>query len=209
MNYLCSKQKQAMFTGIIEQQGKVKAIETDGSNVHFYIEAPMSNELQVDQSVSHNGVCLTTVEIKDGAHKVTAVDETLKKSNLGRLKPGDFVNLERSMVANGRFDGHIVQGHVDETATCSGIREEDGSWLFSFKLNKPTNLLVEKGSVSINGISLTCFDVTSESFVVAIIPYTFEHTNFGTMREGDTVNIEFDVVGKYVANMLKAHQAAV
>ena len=198
-----------MFTGIIEQQGKVKAIETDGSNVHFYIEAPMSNELQVDQSVSHNGVCLTTVEIKDGAHKVTAVDETLKKSNLGRLKPGDFVNLERSMVANGRFDGHIVQGHVDETATCSGIREEDGSWLFSFKLNKPTNLLVEKGSVSINGISLTCFDVTSESFVVAIIPYTFEQTNFGTMREGDTVNIEFDVVGKYVANMLKAHQAAV
>ena len=195
-----------MFTGIIEEQGKVKAIETEGSNVHFFIEAPLTNELQVDQSVAHNGVCLTTVEIDKKVYKVTAVDETLKKSNLGNLKPGDFVNLERSMIANGRFDGHIVQGHVDETANCSGIMEQDGSWLFSFKLDHPTNLLVEKGSVTINGISLTCFDVTSDSFVCAIIPYTFEHTNFGTMSAGDKVNIEFDVVGKYVANMLKAHQ---
>lgn len=196
-----------MFTGIIEQQGKVKAIETDGGNVHFFIEAPMTKELQVDQSVAHNGVCLTTVEIDKDIYKVTAVDETLKKSNLGDLKPGDFVNLERSMIANGRFDGHIVQGHVDETATCKSITEEDGSWLFAFELSHPSNLLVEKGSVSINGISLTCFDVTSNSFVCAIIPYTFEHTNFGTMKDGDKVNIEFDVVGKYVANMLKAHQA--
>jgi riboflavin synthase len=198
-----------MFTGIIEQQGKIKAIETEGSNVHFFVEAPMSKELQVDQSVAHNGVCLTTVEIDKGIYKVTAVDETLKKSNLGRLKPGDYVNLERSMVANGRFDGHIVQGHVDETATCSDIKEEDGSWIFSFKLSKPTNLLVEKGSVSINGISLTCFNVTRDSFVCAIIPYTFEHTNFGTMKAGDLVNIEFDVVGKYVANMLEAHKARI
>ena len=195
-----------MFTGIIEQQGKIKTIETEGSNVHFYVEAPLSNELKVDQSLSHNGVCLTTVEVEKGVHKVTAVDETLKKSNLGRLKPGDFVNLERSMVANGRFDGHIVQGHVDETAQCSNVKEEEGSWVFSFKLTKPTNLLVEKGSVSINGISLTCFNVTSESFDCAIIPYTFEHTNFGTMKAGDLVNIEFDVVGKYVANMLEAHK---
>lgn len=198
-----------MFTGIIEQQGKVKAIETDGSNVHFYVEAPMSKELQVDQSVSHNGVCLTTVEVDKGVHKVTAVDETLKKSNLGRLKPGDFVNLERSMIANGRFDGHIVQGHVDETAVCKEIYEEDGSWIFSFKLAKPTNLIVEKGSVSINGISLTCFNVTANSFDCAIIPYTFEHTNFGSMKAGDVVNIEFDVVGKYVASMLEAQKARI
>lgn len=195
-----------MFTGIIEQMGKVTAIETDGGNVHFTIEAPMSQELKVDQSVAHNGVCLTTVDVSKGAHTVTAVAETLKKSNLGNLKPGDLVNLERSMVANGRFDGHIVQGHVDETATCTEIKESDGSWLFSFRLSHPTKLLVEKGSVSINGISLTCFNVRPDGFTCAIIPYTFEHTNFGTMKIADTVNIEFDVVGKYVANMLKAQQ---
>ena len=194
-----------MFTGIVEQQGKVTAIETEGNNVHFFVEAPMTKELQVDQSVSHNGVCLTTVDIDKKIYKVTAVDETLKKSNLGDLKPGDYVNLERSMVSNGRFDGHIVQGHVDETATCSEITEEDGSWLFSFELAKPTNLMVEKGSVSINGISLTCFDVTSKKFTCAIIPYTFEHTNFGTLKAGDKVNIEFDIVGKYVAKMLETH----
>ena len=194
-----------MFTGIVEQQGKVTAIETEGNNVHFFVEAPMTKELQVDQSVSHNGVCLTTVDIDKNIYKVTAVDETLKKSNLGDLKPGDYVNLERSMVSNGRFDGHIVQGHVDETATCSEITEEDGSWLFSFELAKPTTLMVEKGSVSINGISLTCFNVTSQKFTCAIIPYTFEHTNFGTLKAGDKVNIEFDIVGKYVAKMLETH----
>lgn len=194
-----------MFTGIVEQQGKVTAIETEGNNVHFFVEAPMTKELQVDQSVSHNGVCLTTVDIDKNIYKVTAVDETLKKSNLGDLKPGDYVNLERSMVSNGRFDGHIVQGHVDETATCSEITEEDGSWLFSFELAKPTTLMVEKGSVSINGISLTCFNVTSQEFTCAIIPYTFEHTNFGTLKAGDKVNIEFDIVGKYVAKMLETH----
>ncbi|RLD24496.1 MAG: riboflavin synthase [Bacteroidetes bacterium] len=198
-----------MFTGIVEQQGKVTAIETEGNNVHFFVEAPMTKELQVDQSVSHNGVCLTTVDIDKDVYKVTAVDETLKKSNLGDLKPGDYVNLERSMVSNGRFDGHIVQGHVDETAICSEITEEDGSWLFTFKLAKPTNLMVEKGSVSINGISLTCFDVTSQQFTCAIIPYTFEHTNFGTLKAGDKVNIEFDIVGKYVAKMLEAQQQPV
>lgn len=194
-----------MFTGIVEQQGKVTAIETEGNNVHFFVEAPMTKELQVDQSVSHNGVCLTTVDIDKNIYKVTAVDETLKKSNLGDLKPGDYVNLERSMVSNGRFDGHIVQGHIDETATCSEITEEDGSWLFSFELAKPTTLMVEKGSVSINGISLTCFNVTSQEFTCAIIPYTFEHTNFGTLKAGDKVNIEFDIVGKYVAKMLETH----
>ena len=191
-----------MFTGIIEQQGKVKAIETEGSNVHFFIEAPMTKELQVDQSVAHNGVCLTTVDIKDNTYQVTAVDETLKKSNLGELRPGDFVNLERSMASNGRFDGHIVQGHVDETATCDEIIVEDGSWLFKFKLAHQTKLMVEKGSVSLDGISLTVFDVTPDKFTVAIIPYTFEHTNFGTMKVGDKVNIEYDIVGKYVARMV-------
>ena len=191
-----------MFTGIIEQQGKVKAIETDGSNVHFFIEAPMTKELQIDQSVAHNGVCLTTVDIKDNTYQVTAIDETLKKSNLGVLRPGDFVNLERSMASNGRFDGHIVQGHVDETATCDEIIVEDGSWLFKFKLAHQTKLMVEKGSVSLDGISLTVFDVTPDKFTVAIIPYTFEHTNFGTMKVGDKVNIEYDIVGKYVARMV-------
>jgi riboflavin synthase len=191
-----------MFTGIIEQQGKVKAIETEGSNVHFFIDAPMTKELQVDQSVAHNGVCLTTVDIKGNTYQVTAVDETLKKSNLGDLRPGDFVNLERSMASNGRFDGHIVQGHVDETATCAEIIVEDGSWLFKFNLAHQTKLMVEKGSVSIDGISLTCFDVTADKFTVAIIPYTFENTNFGTMKVGDKVNIEYDIVGKYVAKMV-------
>ena len=191
-----------MFTGIIEQQGKVKAIETEGSNVHFFIEAPMTKELQVDQSVAHNGVCLTTVDIKDNTYQVTAIDETLKKSNLGVLRPGDFVNLERSMASNGRFDGHIVQGHVDETATCAEIIVEEGSWLFKFKLAHQTKLMVEKGSVSLDGISLTVFDVTPDKFTVAIIPYTFEHTNFGTMKVGDKVNIEYDIVGKYVAKMV-------
>jgi riboflavin synthase len=191
-----------MFTGIIEQQGKVKAIETEGSNVHFFIDAPMTKELQVDQSVAHNGVCLTTVDIKGNTYQVTAVDETLKKSNLGDLRPGDFVNLERSMASNGRFDGHIVQGHVDETATCAEIIVEDGSWLFKFNLAHQTKLMVDKGSVSIDGISLTCFDVAADKFTVAIIPYTFEHTNFGTMKVGDKVNIEYDIVGKYVAKMV-------
>ncbi len=192
-----------MFTGIIEQQGKIKAMETEGQNVHFFIAAPMASELQVDQSVAHNGVCLTTVDIDNGVYKVTAVEETLKKSNLGSLRPGDYVNLERSMVANGRFDGHIVQGHVDETAVCTAIEEADGSWLFTFKLSGPTTLLVEKGSVAVNGISLTCFAVKADAFTVAIIPYTYEHTNLGRLSVGDRVNIEFDIVGKYVSRMLQ------
>jgi len=195
-----------MFTGIIEQVGKVKTIETEGNNVHFYIEASLAKALKVDQSVAHNGVCLTTVEVDKNIYKVTAVNETLNKSNLGDLKPGDWVNLERSMVSNGRFDGHIVQGHVDETAICKEITEDDGSWLFTFELAHTTKLLVEKGSVSINGISLTCFNVSPQQFTCAIIPYTFEHTNFGQLKVGNTVNIEFDIVGKYVARMMEAHQ---
>jgi riboflavin synthase len=191
-----------MFTGIIEQQGKITTIETDGNNVHFFVEAEMANELQVDQSVSHNGVCLTVVDINENNYQVTAVDETLNVSNLGSLKPGDYINLERSMVANNRFDGHIVQGHVDGTATCTAIEEEEGSWIFSFELAKPTNLIVEKGSVSINGISLTCFNVTANQFSCAIIPYTFEHTNLEKLKTGEKVNIEFDIIGKYVAKMV-------
>lgn len=191
-----------MFTGIIEQQGRVKTIETEGKNVHFVIEASMAKELQVDQSVSHNGVCLTATEVSNSDYKVTAVDETLKKSNMGSLRPGSKVNLERSMISNGRFDGHIVQGHVDETAICEEIKEEGGSWIFSFKLSDDTKLIVEKGSVTINGVSLTCFDVGKRSFSCAIIPYTYEHTNFGKLNVGDQVNIEFDIVGKYVAKMV-------
>jgi riboflavin synthase len=191
-----------MFTGIIEQQGKITTIETDGNNVHFFVEATMANELQVDQSVSHNGVCLTVVDINENNYQVTAVDETLNVSNLGSLKPGDYINLERSMVANNRFDGHIVQGHVDGIATCTAIDEEEGSWVFSFELAKPTKLIVEKGSISINGISLTCFNVTANKFSCAIIPYTFEHTNLGKLKTGDKVNIEFDIIGKYVAKMV-------
>jgi riboflavin synthase len=193
-----------MFTGIIEQQGKVKTIETEGKNIHFVIEAELAKELKVDESVAHNGVCLTAVDVGKSEYTVTAVDETLVKSNLGGLIPGSMVNLERSMVANGRFDGHIVQGHVDVTAVCKGIEEVDGSWLFSFKLPKDSKLIVEKGSISINGISLTCFNVSPKEFSCAIIPFTFDHTNFGKIAVGDTVNIEFDIVGKYVAKMMSS-----
>ena len=193
----------AMFTGIIESTGIVHAIETEGTNVHFYVRSELGKELKIDQSLAHNGVCLTVVGLDGEEHKVTAVEETLKKSSLGGLKPGSAVNLERSMPNNGRFDGHIVQGHVDQIAKCTAISDEGGSWKFSFKFDPGEHVLVEKGSVCIDGISLTCFDVTSSSFSVAIIPYTFEHTNFGKMQVGDTVNLEFDVIGKYVKQLLK------
>jgi riboflavin synthase len=192
-----------MFTGIIESLGSVKNINTEGSNRNFLFESDISKLLKVDQSVSHNGVCLTVTKTDGNTHTVTAIQETLLKSNLGNLKIGDAVNLERCMLNNGRFDGHIVQGHVDQTGVVNSIKEVDGSWLFTFEYD-PTqgNITVEKGSISINGISLTCFNSHDKGFTVAIIPYTYEHTNFHNFKIGDTVNLEFDIIGKYVKRLL-------
>lgn len=192
-----------MFTGIIETLGVVKDIKKEQSNLHFYIESPISNELKIDQSVAHNGVCLTVVEIANNIHKVTAIDETLRKTNLGFLQIGDIVNLERCMPANGRFDGHIVQGHVDQTATCIEKTDQQGSWLFTFQYDTSTNnITVEKGSITVNGISLTVVNSQKDKFSVAIIPYTIEHTNLKFVEEGDIVNLEFDIVGKYVSKIM-------
>lgn len=194
-----------MFTGIIEALGQIKAVQTDGSNRIFCIESSISHLLKIDQSISHNGVCLTVTQVKDNQHWVTAIDETLQKSNLGNLKTGDRVNLERCMVANGRFDGHIVQGHVDQTGRCTRIQNEQGSWLFDFEYDASIgNITVEKGSICINGVSLTCFQSARNSFRVAIIPYTFEHTTFRDININDVVNLEFDVVGKYVKRLMES-----
>lgn len=192
-----------MFTGIIETLGVVKDIKKEQSNLHFYIESTISNELKIDQSVAHNGVCLTVVEVANNIHKVTAIDETLRKTNLGFLQIGDIVNLERCMPANGRFDGHIVQGHVDQTATCIEKTDQQGSWLFTFQYDTSTNnITVEKGSITVNGISLTVVNSQKDKFSVAIIPYTIEHTNLKFVEEGDIVNLEFDIVGKYVSKIM-------
>ncbi len=193
-----------MFTGIIEQLGKVTQIQQEGTNKHFTITASFTAELKIDQSVAHNGVCLTVVDIQGNDYTVTAIDETLQKTNLNNLAVGDVVNLERCMPANGRFDGHIVQGHVDGTATCLSVTDEQGSWVFSFKLAQPENAkyIVNKGSICINGISLTVVNCVDDTFSVAIIPYTFEHTNLHSVKPGTTVNIEYDIVGKYIAKML-------
>jgi len=192
-----------MFTGIVEDEGEVLAIKTEGSNKHFLVSGKISNELKVDQSVSHNGVCLTVTELVKEGHWVTAIDETLDISNLGSVKVGDKLNLERCMPANGRFDGHIVQGHVDQTGICKSITEQDGSWYidFDFDPNKG-NITVEKGSVCINGVSLTCFNSGDGRFTVAIIPYTFENTSMGKLSVGDVVNLEFDILGKYIQKLL-------
>lgn len=190
-----------MFTGIIESVGKVSEIKLDGSNVDFCISSPISSELKIDQSIAHNGVCLTVTELGDGFHWVTAIKETLDKSNIGALVVDNEVNLERCMKADGRLDGHIVQGHVDTTAEVMSIKNENGSWEFAFKL-KEKGLIVEKGSVCINGTSLTCFNVDGNNFSVAIIPYTFEHTNFNQLAIGNYVNIEFDIIGKYIDQIL-------
>ncbi len=193
-----------MFTGIIEKMGTVVAVEKDGTNRKFSIESTVSSELKVDQSVAHNGVCLTVVEAGPRHHAVVAVQETLTRSNLRNLTAGDKVNLERCMLNNGRFDGHIVQGHVDQTAKVSAITEMDGSWLFDFEYDPSSgNITVEKGSICVNGVSLTCFNSTANSFRVAIIPYTYENTNFHSLRVGDIVNLEFDIIGKYVQRLLK------
>ncbi len=198
-----------MFTGIIECTGKVIESRKDNKNLHITIKSPISSELKPDQSVNHNGVCLTVVSIHDSSHTVTAVDETLQRSNLAGLKKGDLVNLERSMPANSRFDGHLVQGHVDETAECISIEDQNGSWLYTFGFtSSQQNLLVEKGSVCVNGISLTAFNVKQGRFSVAIIPYTCEHTNFKYLKSKDSVNLEFDVIGKYVAKWMEVFRAS-
>lgn len=188
-----------MFTGIIETTGKVTAIEANGSNKTFWISSPISLELKVDQSVSHNGVCLTVEEIREGNHRVTAIAETLEKTNLGSWQNGDTVNIERCLLLNARLDGHMVQGHVDTTAVCTEIKTLAGSWEFKFQFpSQFASLLVEKGSISLNGISLTVFDVGQDHFRVAIIPYTYEHSNMSVLKQGDFVNLEFDIIGKYV-----------
>ena len=192
-----------MFTGIIEATGKVVTKWQEGSNVHFAVESVISPELKVDQSVAHDGVCLTVVQTLGNRHVVTAVEETLLRSNLNQLSEGDEINLERSMMLNGRLDGHLVQGHVDEVVTCNKVKALDGSWLYTFSVGKQQrNLLVEKGSVCINGVSLTVVKADKKQFSVAIIPYTFENTSFKNIRKGSKVNIEYDIIGKYVLRML-------
>lgn len=192
-----------MFTGIVETVGTISSIEQEGSNYHFNIESNISNELKIDQSVAHNGVCLTVVAVNENVHRVTAIDETLQKTSLGNWNVGDKVNIERCMVANGRFDGHVVQGHVDQIGTITRIQEEDGSWLYDFEYDPSLgNVTVEKGSICINGTSLTCFNSEEGKFRVAIIPYTYDHTVFHTLKEGDSVNLEFDIIGKYVKRLL-------
>ncbi|QMW03524.1 riboflavin synthase [Spirosoma foliorum] len=197
-----------MFTGIVETTGRVSAIEAEGTNLTFRIESAMASELKIDQSVSHNGVCLTVTSVSDGSYTVTAVDETLKKTNLGKIKTGDRVNLERCMPANGRFDGHIVQGHVDQTGICTNVQDLNGSWLFDFRYEPDTagNVTVEKGSICINGVSLTVFNSQTDQFRVTIIPYTHEHTTFSDLKVGDVVNLEFDIIGKYIKKMLGGYQ---
>ena len=192
-----------MFTGIIETLAKLEKTEKENSNVHFTFSSNITQELKIDQSVAHNGVCLTVVNITGNTYTVTAIDETLKRTNLGALKIGDEVNLERCMPANGRFDGHMVQGHVDSTATCVEVNDLKGSWEFVFEHEKhKNNITVEKGSVTINGVSLTVVKSTDTLFSIHIIPYTYEHTNFKGISVGTAVNIEFDVIGKYVAKLL-------
>lgn len=192
-----------MFTGIIETMGEVLLLERAGSNLNIVVSSSISTELKIDQSVSHNGVCLTVVDLGAGTHTVTAVDETLKKTNVGLLQKGDKLNLERCLQMNGRLDGHIVQGHVDQTGVCRSVENRNGSYLFTFEFEtSKSGLLIEKGSVCVNGVSLTVVDAGKRFFSVAIIPYTFEHTNFSFLKPGTSVNLEFDVIGKYVAALL-------
>ncbi len=195
-----------MFSGIVEETGILQKIEKDGGNVHFTLSCGFVNELRIDQSVSHNGVCLTVVDISDGMYTVTAIRETLEKSNLGLLKVGNKVNLERSMKPDSLLDGHIVQGHVDKTAVCTSVEEADGSWYYTFSY-EPTdeNVTVEKGSVSVNGVSLTVVNSQESSFQVAIIPFTHSLTNFHAIEVGTVVNLEFDIIGKYIMKIAKQY----
>lgn len=195
-----------MFTGIVESTAEVVNVETEGTNKTFTFQSAIANEFKIDQSVSHNGVCLTVVATDGDQYKVTAIEETLLKTNLSDLTPGSKVNLERCMPANGRFDGHIVQGHVDQTATCTQVQERDGSWLFDFEYDASKgNITVEKGSICINGVSLTVFNSGENTFRVAIIPYTYNFTNFHSLNVGDTVNLEFDILGKYIKRILGSY----
>lgn len=192
-----------MFTGIIESTGIITDITISGTNKNFWIKSPISAELNVDQSVAHNGVCLTVEEIESDRHKVTAVAETLNKTELNYWAPGSIINLERSLLLSGRMDGHFVQGHVDTTGTCKNIKDKSGSFEFEFDFSKKfAQLIIEKGSICINGISLTAFEVKKSSFKVAIIPYTYEHTNLQYLKEKDKVNLEFDMIGKYILRKL-------
>ena len=197
-----------MFSGIVEEYAKVVRVVKDQENLHLTLTCSFVDELKIDQSVSHNGVCLTVVSIENNTYTVTAMKETIERSNIGLLKEGDKVNVERSMMMNGRLDGHIVQGHVDQTAECVDIQDAEGSWYFTFKykfdkeMAKRGYLTVDKGSVTVNGVSLTVCNPTDDSFQVAIIPYTYEHTNFHTFQRGSIVNIEFDIIGKYLSRMM-------
>jgi len=193
-----------MFTGIIENKGIITDIISSGTNKTFWISSPISGEFTVDQSVAHNGVCLTVEEISNGQHRVTAIEETIKKTHLNSWKINTVVNLERCLQMNGRLDGHLVQGHVDTVATCITVVEKDGSWEYTFQFDRQfAALIIEKGSITINGISLTLFNVTDNTFLVAIIPYTYEHTNMQYLNPTDEVNIEFDMIGKYVNRFMQ------
>ncbi len=193
-----------MFTGIIETTGIVKETVTNGSNKTFWVQSGISQELSIDQSVSHNGVCLTVEEIKEDMHRLTAIDETLAKTNLNSWQPGSVVNIERCLQMNGRLDGHIVQGHADTTSLCTNLIEKNGSWEYNFEMDKKfAGLIIEKGSVALNGISLTIFNVLDNGFTVAIIPYTYQHTNMQFLKISDRVNLEFDMIGKYVNRLVQ------
>lgn len=200
-----------MFTGIIEALGTVTHLERDQENLHITISSPISSQLKIDQSISHNGVCLTVVELQEdldgSAHTVTAIKETLLKSNIGDLKVGDRVNLERCLQPDSRLDGHFVQGHVDQTGICTSVKEAEGSWYYTFQFEpNDHSVLVEKGSICINGVSLTLVDAKDDSFSVAIIPYTYEHTNFHQFKEGTQINLEFDVIGKYITKLFQKYR---
>jgi len=191
-----------MFTGIIETIGTITDLKTELQNLHITVDSSITSELKIDQSVAHNGVCLTVVSISDTSYTVTAIKETLEKTNLGTLKINDAVNLERAMKLGDRLDGHLVQGHVDQIATCIAVTETSGSWLYTFKYDSSlNNITIEKGSITVNGVSLTVVNSKKDEFSVAIIPYTFEHTNFNTFKKGSVVNLEFDVIGKYVSRL--------
>ncbi len=193
-----------MFTGIIENLSEIKEINKEGDNLSISLISKITNELKIDQSLSHNGVCLTVVDINDNIYKVTAIKETILKSSIKNWRIGDIINIERAMKLGDRLDGHMVQGHVDQTATCTKISEENGSWYFYFEYQKSNNLTIEKGSISINGVSLTIVESMDNGFSVAIIPYTYENTNFKNIQVGDLVNIEFDMIGKYIQKIIKA-----
>ena len=191
-----------MFTGIVETLGTIQEIKKENTNLHITVNSSITSELKIDQSVAHNGVCLTVVAIKDNSYTVTAIDETIKKTNLGSWKVEDSINLERAMKLGDRLDGHIVQGHVDQTGTCIVAQETNGSWLYTFEYDtKLNNITIEKGSITVNGVSLTVVDSKNNQFSVAIIPYTHEHTNFNTFEVGTRINLEFDVIGKYVSRL--------